>query len=120
MSRSVRGCATSCAFSETLGAEVADDLSDKRRMFLRDGPTALSGFGGLIETDRLAFSPGPSQDAQPVGGALEALRAIMVRPQAAGHTRDQDCGTGGSAPARFVTRGPDGNPILTSGHISMR
>nr|WP_238941528.1 VOC family protein [Jannaschia sp. Os4] len=112
MSLNVRDLAASRAFYEALGFEVAGDHAEEGWMILRDGATTLGLFGGFIEANCLTFNPGWTQDAAPVAGGFEDVRAIQARMRAAGYEPQAACDPDGAGPASFTIRDPDGNVVL--------
>ncbi|WGH78195.1 VOC family protein [Jannaschia ovalis] len=116
MSLNVKDLAASIAFYETLGFEVAGDYSDQGWAILRDGSTTLGLFGGHIQTNCLTFNPGWTQDAQPVEGAWEDVRAIQARLKAAGIELTSECDPEREGPAHIALTDPDGNAILIDQH----
>lgn len=117
ISLAVQDLATSKQFYETLGFEVAGDFSDQGWCILRSDSTTIGLFEKMFEGNLLTFNPGWNQDAQPLDGPFEDVRAIQERLQNAGLELERTTEPGGTGPGSIVLRDPDGNVVLIDQHV---
>lgn len=116
ISLNVRDVAASRDFYALLGFEQMGGDLDHGYLILKNGETILGLFGGFIEQNTLTFNPGWDQNAQPVDGDWDDVRAIQARLQKAGVPLKDTCDPDGSGPAHISLVDPDGNAILIDQH----
>ena len=116
ISLNVKDLGASRAFYHTLGFADFGGGMDKGYVVLKNGATLVGLYQGFIPANTLTFNPGWDQDAAPVAGDWEDVRAIQARLQAAGLTLETTCDPEGTGPAYIVLTDPDGNPVLIDQH----
>lgn len=113
---SVKDLATSLAFYQKFGfTQVAGEAS-QNWVVLRNGMAKIGLFQGHIEKNTLTFNPGWSGDGTPLE-AFTDVRELQKTIEASGVALDVRTDPAGTGPAYFVTKDPDGNPILVDQHV---
>lgn len=118
VSLAVKDLAASIQFYQTLGFDLFHDGSEQNYAILKNGASVIGLFQGMFDGNILTFNPGWTQDASPVSGDFEDIRALQARLQAGGIDIPAPADANETGPASFMLTDPDGNTILFDQHVA--
>jgi catechol 2,3-dioxygenase-like lactoylglutathione lyase family enzyme len=115
VSLAVKDITASRAFYEKLGFEATGGNVAQNWLILKNGSCVIGLFQGMFDKNMLTFNPGWDQDAQMLDTFTD-VREIQRRLREQGVEFQVSADESTTGPASFVTRDPDGNPILFDQH----
>ena len=115
VSLAVKDIASSKAFYEKFGFTVFGGNAAQNWLILKNGDVVIGLFQGMFEKNMLTFNPGWDSNAQPLDTFTD-IRELQRQLRAQGVTFLSEADESTTGPASFITRDPDGNPILVDQH----
>jgi catechol 2,3-dioxygenase-like lactoylglutathione lyase family enzyme len=116
VSLNVADLAASRRFYEALGFTQFHGDASQGWLILRNGPTVIGLFQGMLERNTLTFNPGWDGNAEPVESYTD-VRELQRRLKDAGIDIETEVDESGSGPGFLIVNDPDGNPIFIDQHV---
>lgn len=115
VSLSVKDLDASRAFYEKLGFRKFAGEPEHGYLIMQNGQTNIGLFKGMFEGNIMTFNPGWDQNAQEVNPFTD-IREMQAALKTHGIAFEAEAEHGGSGPAHFIIKDPDGNTIMVDQH----